>query len=189
MNKKIFFPILFLTATGMTTGCFFELLLSGSGKETLMEMVGAFLSREDSAFSLTEHTLSKIAAGIVFLVPAFLLPVIPWLMPFHLLYLFFRGFVLGFSSAMILETLGTKGLFYISITLIPSELLQILLFIFLLCSSLQQVLYLRHRKKGIRKAPQIFIPGPYLYTYTAGLLILIFISFFQSVLLQAVTGP
>ena len=189
MNKKVFFLLLFLTAIGMTTGCFFELLLSGSGKEELMSLLGSFLGSNKGSSAPAEHIFSKIAAGAAFVLPAFLLPLLPWLMPFHLIYLFGRGFFLGFSSAMVLETFGARGLFYIAVTLIPAQLLQFLLFAFLLCCSLQEYQHLRHRKKSIRKAPQIFAAGPYLYTYAAGLGILILICLFQSALLQAVTGP
>ncbi|MBR4410808.1 MAG: hypothetical protein IKT31_05750 [Firmicutes bacterium] len=189
MNKKVFFLLLFLAATGMTTGCFFELLLSASEKEELMTLLAGFLGGKGSASSLPEHILSKAAAGTVLLVPAFFLPLIPWIIPFPLIYLFFRGFVLGFSASMVMETLGFKGLFYITVTLIPAELLQLLLFALLLCCSLQELHHLRHRKKGSRKAPQFFTAGPYLYTYAAGFAMMLLVIFFQSVLLQAVTGP
>ena len=187
MNKKVSF-LLFLAATGMTTGCFFELLLSVSEKEELMTLLAGFLGGKGES-SLPELIFSKAAAGIVFLVPAFFLPMIPWIVPFHLTYLFFRGFVLGFSASMVLETLGLKGMFYIASTLIPAELLQIFLFTVLLCCSLQEFHHLHHRKKGSRKAPQLFTAGPYLYTYAAGFAIMLLVIIFQSVLLQAVTGP
>lgn len=189
MNKKVFFLLLFLSATGVTTGCFFELLLSVNEKEELMTLLAGFLGGKVSESSLPEQIFSKAAAGTVFLVPAFFLPLVPWMIPFHLLYLFLRGFFLGFSASMVLEALGLKGLFYIAVTLIPAELLQFLLFSLLLCCSLQEFHHLRHRKKGSRKAPQFFTAGPYLYTYAAGFAIMLLIIFFRSVLLQAVTGP
>ena len=189
MNKKIFFLLLFLTATGITTGCFFELLLSGSGKEELMGLLSSFLVDGSSSSSLPERILPKIAAGAAFLLPAFLLPLLPWLFPFHLIYLFAKGFFLGFSSAMVLETLGARGLFYVAATMIPAQLLQFLLFALLLCFSLQEYQHLRHRKKCSRKAPQLFTAGPYLYTYAAGSAVWLLICLFQSALLQAVTGP
>ncbi len=189
MNKKVFFLVLFLAATGMTTGCFFELMLSGSGKDELMNILSSFLDSGAPGSIFSEHILPKTAAGAVFLIPAFFLPLIPWVLPFHLIYLFFRGFFLGFSVSMVLETLGLKGLFYIAVTLIPAELLQFLLFALLLYCSLQEYRHLHHRKKGSRKAPQLLTAGPYLYTYAAGLAMLHLIIFFQSALLQAVTGP
>ena len=189
MNKKIFFLLLFLAATGMTTGCFFEILLSGSGKEQLMDYLGSFLASEGSETSLWESFFRKAAGGAFFLLTALLLPLFPWLAPLHLLFLFFRGFFLGFSSAMVLEALGMKGILYIAVTLVPAELLQLLLFAALFCLSLQEYQRLHHRRKGSRKAPQIFTAGPYLYTYAAGLAALFLICLLQSALLAAVTGP
>ena len=189
MNKKVFFLVLFLAATGMTTGCFFELMLSGSEKNELMNILSSFLDSGNTGVNFSEHILPKAAAGAVFLIPAFFLPLVPCMFPFHLIYLFLRGFFLGFSASMILETLGLKGVLYIAATLIPAELLQLLLFTLLLCCSLQKYHHLHHRKKGSRKAPQFFTAGPYLYTYAAGLAMMLLIICFQSALLQAVTGP
>lgn len=193
MNKKVFILLLFLAATGMTTGCFFQLLLSDSVKEELVNILGSVLVRTGTgtgtASVFSESLMPELAVTIAFLMPAFLLPLLPWLVPIPLSYLFFKGFAAGFSSAMILESMGLKGLFYIAVTLIPAELLEILLFALLTCFSIHTCQNLRHRKKSIRKAPQIFTAGPYLYTYAAGLGLLILILLLQSALLAAVTEP
>lgn len=189
MNKKVFFLLLFLTATGMTTGCFFELLLAGSGKDELMNLLGNVFDGKAEVLSLPRHMFSQMAAAAAFIIPAFFLPLLPWLFPYHLIFMSVKGFVLGFSTAMILETFGSKGLLYTAVTVIPAQLMQVLLFAFLFCFSLQEYQHIRHRKKSSRKAPQLFAAGPYLYTYAAGFGILFLIFIFQSVLLQAVSGP
>ena len=192
MDKRIFFLFLFCAAIGLTTGCFFEIYLSGSGKEQLMTLLAGFFG-SGSGLSLWTSFWQNFSGSALFLLLSFFLPLVPFLLPFAVLFLFFRGLFLGFSAAMVLETFGINGCLYIALTLAPSGLLQILLFAFLLTCSLQKLMEIqaarkRHprRKTDSRKALQS-LAGPYLYNYVTGLGVLISICLLQAFLLQAVT--
>ena len=187
MDKKFFLALLFLSAVGITTGCFFEIYLTGTGKTQLMDLLSDFFRQNPADHPFLLSTLQNIRSGLFFLVPAFFVPVLPFLLPINLAMLFSRGLFLGFSSCMLLETFGKEGLLYMIVTLIPIQILYLLLFCCLLSCSAEKFHTPGLRRKGIRKALH-HLAGLYSYTYAAGLAVLLLIGLLQTILLQAVTG-
>ena len=51
MKKSTFFAMLFLAATGLASGCFFEIYLNGSGKDQLMGLLSGFFAAEENSLS------------------------------------------------------------------------------------------------------------------------------------------
>ena len=187
MDKKFFLGLLFLSAVGITTGCFFELFLTGSGKDQLMDVLSLFFRQDQTDRPIFLSTLQNIRSGAFFLLPAFFSPILPFLLPVNLAMLFFRGLFLGFTCCMLLETFGTEGFLYMTVTLIPIQLLYLLLFCCLLSCSAEKFRTPGLRRKGTKKALR-HLAGLYGYTYAAGLAVLILIGLFQTILLQAVIG-
>ena len=187
MKKSTFFSLLFLAATGLASGCFFEIYLNGSGKDQLMDLLSGFFTAEKNSLPFWPAFWQNLRGGLLFLLLTFPAPILPVLFPFSLLFLFFRSMAVGFSAAMMMEVFGMKGLFYSSVTLIPSGILQILLFSALTALSIHQI-HPIFCKKHSRKAPQR-TAGPYLYTYAAGLGILVLICLMQVILLHTVISP
>lgn len=187
MKKQTFFAILFLAATGLASGCFFELFMTGDGKEDLMHLLSVFFDAEENRISFSETFWQNIGVSLPVLLLTFFTPLIPVLFPISLLLLFFRGLALGFSAAMMMETFGTRGFLYTAFTLVPAGVMQILLFSVLTAVSFHYGLPVL-RKKDRRKALQV-TAEPYLYTYAAGLAILILICLIQTVLLCTVISP
>ena len=119
-----------------------------------------------------------------------------------ILFLFLRGLFLGFSAAMVMETFGLSGTEYLLAVIVPSGLLQVFLFAFLMTISLHEGMAviqvhfparirlhfrsLRTSSIKNRKA-LLFTAGPYLNFYMAGLAVLTLSCLLQAFLLQAVT--
>lgn len=197
MDKKLFYMLLFAAATGLCTGAFFEVCMTGTGKEQLMQLLSVFFSSEGSELSFLASFWQNFRSGLIFLLLCFVSPAAVILLPLDVLLLFCRSLFLGFSAAMVLETFGLAGMGYLLLTLAPAGLVQILLFSFLCALSLGEGLCRIGRKAGRRfgstagrtknrNALQSFT-GQYLNLYLVGLTVLILTCLLQAGLLQAVT--
>ena len=197
MDKKLFYMLLFAAATGLCSGAFFEVCMTGTGKEHLMQLLCGFFSSDGSSISFLASFWQNLRSGLFFLLLCFFSPAAVILLPLDVLFLFCRSLFLGFSAAMILETFGLSGMGYLLVTLAPAGLVQILLFSFLCTLSLQEGLCRIRRRSGRRVGSNSGSPknrnalrcftGQYLYLYLAGLAVLILTCLLQAGLLQAVT--
>ncbi len=187
--------MLFVAATGLCTGAFFEVCMSGSGKEQLMTVLNNFFTAGGNGLSMPAAFWQSFRGSLVVLLLFFLSPLLIILLPFTVLYLFFKGLFAGFSAAMLIETMGLRGVLYSLLTLMPSCLLQLLLFALLAMVSLQSgaeiVRTLLHRlhlsghARGLRtlSAAEIFTPQ-YRSLYACGLAALLVICLLEVFLLQ-----
>ena len=181
MDKKTICLLLFLSATGLTAGCFFEIYLSGNGKDQLMNLLSGFFT-SGSPLGLWDAFRQNIQSSLLPLILLFFSLKFSILFIPTCFWIFFRGIALGFSAAIMMETFGVKGIFYVITTLAPCGMGQLLILSVLFSCTVQH----RRRIHGNRKALQIFA-GQYLYDYAAGLGLLIFLGVLQSVLLLTVT--
>lgn len=199
MDKKLFYMLLFTAATGLCSGAFFEVCMTGTGKDQLMQLLSGFFSSEGSGLSFLSSFWQNIRSGLFFLLLCFISPAAVILLPLNVLFLLCRSLFLGFSAAMILETFGLSGMGYLLLTLAPAGLVQIFLFSFLCALSLQEGFCRISQRAGRRfsrstsagktknrNALQLFT-GQYLNLYLAGLAVLILTCLLQAGLLQAVT--
>ena len=132
INHKAFGLLLFLTAVGTCCGAFFEILLTGDGKDILRSAVFHFFSEENgsSPSSLSvghflELWWKAFRPDFFFLLAAYLSPVIFILLPLLPCYLFYNGMSLGFSAAMTIEILGLRGSSRLLAALLPHNLIQL----------------------------------------------------------------
>lgn len=199
MDKKLFYMLLFAAATGLCSGAFFEVCMTGTGKEQLMQLLSVFFSSDGSGLSFLASFWQNLRSGLFFLLLCFVSPAVVILLPLDVFFLFCRGLFLGFSAAMVLETFGLSGMGYLLLTLAPAGLVQIVLFSLLCALSLQEGLFRIRRRIGRRfsrttsagksknrNALRCFT-GQYLYLYLAGLAVLVFTCLIQAGFLQAVT--
>ena len=125
-NKlRLFLFFLFLLAVGICSGAFFEVFLSGSVKDRLSGMLGSFLladaeSTGSFAACFWYACRRELLAWVLCTVSPLFLPLL-LLLPFFVLA---KGFAVGFAAAMILESLGLRGVTGIALTLLPQNLLQ-----------------------------------------------------------------
>lgn len=176
INKKVFLVFLFITAISMCAGAFFEVFMEGIGKEQLMDLLSSNFS-EDQSFGFIPLLKSSFFAVIK---PwAFLLisPLIPLLAVTYPMICIIKGFSVGFSSTMLIEAFGTKGIFYIISTIMPQNVLQLPIFCLLSVVSMRMAsiilrLYINIIKKRRNKSALQPVVRHYLFTFSITFLLL-----------------
>ncbi len=138
-NQRIIIILLFLAAVGICAGAFFEVYMSGEGKQQLTDILGGILNSTDegNSASLGECFINSLKSNILFLIAAYISPVIFITLPILPLFIMLKGISIGFSSAMTLEVIGIKGIAYLFIAVMPQNLIQIPVLCFLASMSLQ----------------------------------------------------
>ena len=187
-NKKIVFTLLFITAVSMVSGSFFEVYMSGLGKEQLMETLSLHFSsnNSDGGFELFTASFFKVFKIWVYM---FLCPIIPVLAIFCPFICIFRGFSVGFSSTMLIEAFGIKGTLYILSTIAPHNIIQLPLFCILSSCSLKMSLkttkfYLQKNSRIRNKNVLQNDARHYLTMYLLSLLILLISCLIEAFLKQ-----
>ena len=175
-NKKIVLVLLFITAVSMVSGSFFEVYMSGLGKDQLIETLSLLFSNKS-----TDGFLSLFIASFfdIFKIWVYMLlcPIIPVLALFCPFICVFRGFSVGFSSTMLIEAFGIKGALYILSTITPHSIIQLPLFCILSSYSLKMSLkiaklYLQKSNRNRNKNVLQNDARHYLTIYILSLLIL-----------------
>ena len=188
-NKKIVFTLLFITAVSMVSGSFFEVYMSGLGKEQLMETLSLLFSNKS-----TDGFLSLFIASFfdIFKIWVYMLlcPIIPVLALFSPFICVFRGFSAGFSSTMLIEAFGMKGTLYILSTIIPHNIIQLPLLCILSCVSLKMSLkvtrlYIQKSNRNRNKNALQKDARHYLTIYFVSLLILLISCLIEAFLKQS----
>ncbi len=185
MDKKLFYLLLFLAATGFAAGIFFEIHIAGDGKTQLMDLLTAFFGAEDRSLSFSGSVLQHFCSGLPFLLVCFFVPWCPFLLIVFALLLFLQSLLYGISAALLLETFGLSfGVLHIMTGTAPSALLRTLLFICFAMLSTENlngrpIRSVQGRKKALR-----MLTGPVLKPYAAGLAVLLLISLLQASLQQ-----
>ncbi len=188
INKKIFFPLMLITAISMCAGAFFEVFMEGVGKEELMELLSSHFSVDQSFgfISILKNSfLSQIKTWfILFMCP--IIPILALICPFICIT---KGLSVGFSSTMLVETFGFKGAFYILTTIMPQNLIQIPIFCLLSTLSIQMsvlvfnyYVYKTNRKRN-KNALQIAVRH-YLTIFAYSLAIMLASSLIEAFLKQ-----
>lgn len=144
--KNSTYIMCFILCFGISTGIFFETLMSDDIKLSMQQYLSLILqSLEMQAFSIT-----TIAGGLFMNVAAILLICISSCSiacaPTSALIFFVKGMSLGYCCALILETLGASGVIAILVTILPQNLL--LLPALLFGSNLALSTYSSKRKKA-----------------------------------------
>lgn len=136
INGKIFFILLFLCGVGICAGSFFEVGLSSEIRETLSAALNSIfrsMSLSETDESTGGETAETFLSSFLPLVRSLVLPVILsffsacllFLLPLLPIYILLKGISVGFSAAVMLESFGLKGIWYILCTLMPQNLIQI----------------------------------------------------------------
>ncbi len=177
INKKLVLIFLFLTAVGICTGAFFEVFMKGEGKQQLMEMMSSFFSAKDSQNGFAAFS-SSFKTWLIITVVLFFCPVLPPLVLLCPIIPLAKGLTLGFSATMLIETFGTKGVWYIITTMIPQNILQIPVMCFLAALSFEgtyigcKSLSIKKRRKINKNALQNYA-RQYLIIYCMGIVLII----------------
>ena len=166
--------------------------MSGQGKDQLIAILDNFFHNTGtSSLSFLPSFWQSFKSNFIFLLLYFISPVIILLLPVNVFYLFFKGIFTGFSATMLIEAFGVKGLYYSALTLLPSGIIQVMLFAFLGMVSLQEGVnvirtFLAGRSAKGRKnknALQVFA-GQYLKCYVIGFGVMVASCLLEAFLLQ-----
>lgn len=135
LNRKIFFVFVFIFAVGVCAGSFFEVFMTGTGKDQLMDALSGFLSKEGGDISFSTEFFNCYRTWLLICVFMMICPLLPPLTAAVPVICLLKGLSFGFSATMLVETFGLKGGWYILCTMLPHSLIQIPVMCFLACLS------------------------------------------------------
>ena len=144
LNYRLIVVLLFAMAVSICAGSFFEVSMTGDGKQQLENMLSGLLNPEDAGSENTQITASFagcffriFAKNLVVIALAYISPVVLITLPVLPTFMLLRGLSFGFSAAMTLEVTGIRGILYIITTLLPQNLIQLPVYCALTALSLQ----------------------------------------------------
>ena len=144
LNYKPIVVLLFALAVSICAGSFFEVSMTGDGKQQLENMLSGLLNAENGGSENVQSTASFagcffriLAKNLVVIALAYISPVVLITLPVLPTFLLLRGLCFGFSAAMTLEVTGIRGILYIITTLLPQNLIQLPVYCALTALSLQ----------------------------------------------------
>lgn len=144
LNYKPIVVLLFALAVSICAGSFFEVSMTGDGKQQLENMLSGLLNAENGGSENVQSTASFagcffriLAKNLVVIALAYISPVVLITLPVLPTFMLLRGLSFGFSAAMTLEVTGIRGILYIITTLLPQNLIQLPVYCALTAFSLQ----------------------------------------------------
>lgn len=180
LNYRLLAVLLFALGVSICAGSFFEVFMSGSGKQQMENILGSLLNGEnDNLSSLTSFGSCFVGIfikNLLVLLLAYLSPAFLITMPVLPSFILIRGLSLGFSAAMTLEVAGIKGILYILTALLPQNLIQLPVYCILAALSVQagivRIKQLSGRSGRKRNAMHQDDAKRYSYIFLAGLVII-----------------
>ena len=138
-NLKILLGVLFSLILGVSLGAFNEVQLSYGAKENIQEFLNStmFTSGTSDETTLSQLLLKSISTnGGLFLI-ILIAGISIFAFPAVFFALIYKGASLGFASALLMDTLGMKGVLLIVLKLLPSNLFLVPALILAATSSLK----------------------------------------------------
>ena len=133
IKNKSLYIILFLCTVSLCAGAFYEVFLTGQGKEQLMDILSNHYTPQQ--FTFGKIFISNLASCFKIWFILFVCPIIPILGLASPLACIIKSFSLGFSATMLVETFGIKGIKYIFYTILPQGVIQLPIYVLLsICS-------------------------------------------------------
>lgn len=163
-SGKVFAASIFFFMIGISIGVFTELMLSQGEKNTAISFFNRyFLVDNMSQNDYTDIFIRSAGSNLGLLLVIILSCLTAIGFPIAIAALTYKGAALGFSAALLIESLSLKGIFYIFTSMIPQNLILIPAFIAATVISLNLAFYLLSKRKfGIKKS-LADCAGPYTY--------------------------
>ncbi len=123
-STRLIIIILFVILVGVSIGTFTEIMLSADAKASIRDYLNYNLVDIEWAEGLLTHMFLKSIAinlGLFLIIMLSGLTVAGF--PAALLALLYKGASLGFSSALLMDTLNLKGVLFVLLTLLPPNLI------------------------------------------------------------------
>ena len=131
-SKKINYFIFSVLMLGIISGCIFLTILSEADKELVTSQISDFttlVSGNDVDMMGTFY--NSLITNVIFAVMLFVLGMTIVGLICNIFIIYIKGFVLGFSLASIIYTLGFKGILVSFLYVFPTQLLNILVILLL----------------------------------------------------------
>lgn len=160
--------------------------MEGSGKEQLMDFLSIYITGSTASGFLSmflSSLLSLLKTWLFF----FLCPLMPFLAFICPFLCMIRGLSVGFASTMLIETFGFKGAWYIILSIMPQNIIQLPVFCLLSTLSISMSLISfkcytqRHSHKKYKNALQINARH-YIFVFCLCLLLLLISCLIEVVL-------
>ncbi len=130
-NQKLLYLLLIIVILlGITTGVFYHFFLNSETK-TLVEtqMDGFFQSMKEGTITGQKTFLNSLCSGGISLIFLWILGISIIGIPFILLHLFYKSFLIGFSFFSIIANYGWKGIFLAITYIFPHQLLNLVIWL------------------------------------------------------------
>ncbi|MGN0735596.1 MAG: stage II sporulation protein M [Anaerovoracaceae bacterium] len=158
-NYRLMVVLLFALAVSICAGSFFEVSMTGQGKDELESLLGNLLQSDGDtgdcsgpALSFGRCFISLFFKNLLVLIMACIAPAVFVTLPVLPVFILLRGIAFGFSAAMTLEVAGLKGIIYIITAILPQNLIQLPVYCFLATLSLhtgiQRIRQISGRKRN-----------------------------------------
>jgi len=190
INKKLFFILLFLCSVALCAGSFFEVYMEGAGKEQLKDLLSSFLS-ENNNISFLRLFLENAKSWFLIWIILLSCPILPLLAVYGPIICIIKGLSVGFSATMIVESFGLKGIWYILISIVPQNIIQLPITCLLSALSIKMsILFLKFytQRKGRKKNKNALLTATrhYLIIFIVSFLILLISCLIEAFLKQFV---
>lgn len=179
-----FVAALFFFVLGISAGVFTELMMENSQKETIiMYLDKYFLLNDLKSVTFSDTFFSSTANNIGLLVIIFFSGLTVIGFPVALAALIYKGMALGFSSALLIDSMSYKGIVLVFTSMIPQNLLLVPAVFIAVVAALNMAFTLfSSRRFGIKKSlaessgPYLLLNGILLAVILVGCFIESFIS-------------
>lgn len=126
INEKLVMFTLFALAVSICAGSFFEVFMTGEGKQQLESALESVLNSDTSgSASFGACFLKTLGRNALVLLLALISPAVIITLPVLPVFILAQGLSIGFSAAMTLEVAGLKGIVYILTALLPQNLIRL----------------------------------------------------------------
>lgn len=191
LNEKTVFFMLFTAAVGICTGAFFEVSMTGSGKEQLQAILAGQLAAGSGGTDFWSCFLNSAKITLPAIAAAFAAPYIYITIPVLPVWLFIKSMALGFSAAMTLEAAGLAGMSHIALRLMPQNMVLLPALAVLAaaaaqagCTSLFALLYPGSTNARRKRKALHFDARPYFIIYFIGTTAAVISCLLEAFLLQ-----
>lgn len=153
-SAPTFLGTLFFFVLGISAGVFTELMMSAAEKESLLSFLNQQLFvPEWSRGDLPEIFIHSVGNNMGLLLIIVLSGVTAIGFPVALAAISYKGMALGFSSALLIESMAQKGFLLVLTTMVPPNLLLIPALLTACAASVNLAFRtLNHRRFGIKKS-------------------------------------
>ncbi len=191
LNEKIVFAMLFAAAVGICAGAFFEVSMTGPGKDQLQSILTGQLTAGAETAGFWPCFINSARITLPVVLAAFTSPYIYITIPVLPAWLFIKSVALGFSAAMTLEAAGLAGMSHIATRLMPQNMVLLPALAVLAaaaaqagCTSLAAKLFPASPSARRKRKALHFDARPYFIIFTCGTAAVIISCLLEAFLLQ-----